>query len=32
MLMGLPKHYWEQEYIDTDLGPYAKALIWDNDP
>lgn len=31
MLMGLPEDYWEQEFIDMVLGPFARAVSWDND-
>lgn len=30
--MGLPEDYWEQEYIDSVLGPFARAVRWENDP
>lgn len=32
MLMGLPEDFWEDEFIDTVLGPYARTISWDNDP
>ena len=32
MLMGLPEDYWEQEFLDTVLAPYARAVSWDSDP
>jgi len=32
MLMGLREDYWEREYIDTVLGPYARTISWDKDP
>lgn len=32
MLMGFPNDYWEQEYIDTVMGPFGQAIHWDNDP
>ena len=32
MLMGLPEDYWEQEFIEMVLGPYARVVDWDNDP
>lgn len=32
MQIGLPEDYWEQEFIVTVLGPYARAISWDNDP
>jgi hypothetical protein len=30
MLMGLPEDYWEQEFIETVLGPYTRVVDWDN--
>lgn len=32
MLMGFPNDYWEQEYVDTVMGPFGKAINWGNDP
>lgn len=32
MLMGLPEDYWEQEHIDTILGPFARSISFDKDP
>ena len=32
MLMGLPQDYWDQDFIETVLGPCAKVLDWGNDP
>lgn len=28
--MGLPEDYWEQEFIETVLGPYTRVVDWDN--
>lgn len=32
MLMGFPNDYWEQEYVDAVMGPFGKAIAWNNDP
>lgn len=32
MLMGFPNDYWKQEYVDTVMRPFGKAITWDNDP
>jgi len=31
MLLGFPNDYWEQEYVDTIMGPFGKAINWDGD-
>lgn len=31
MLIRFPNDYWEREYIDTVVGPFGKAISWDND-
>lgn len=31
MMMGLPEDYWEDEFIDTVLGPFARTITWYND-
>lgn len=28
MLLGFPNDYWEQEYVDTVLGPFGKSVSW----
>lgn len=32
MLMGLPEDFWEQEFIESVLGPCARVVRWENDP
>ncbi|CAD6253344.1 unnamed protein product [Miscanthus lutarioriparius] len=32
ILMGLPEDYWEDEFIDTVLRPFARTIRWDSDP
>ena len=32
MLMGLLEDYWEDEFIDTVLRPFARTIRWDTDP
>lgn len=32
ILMGHPEDYWEHKFIDIVLGPFARAVRWDNDP
>ena len=29
MLLGYLNDYWEQEYVDTVIGPFRKAISWD---
>lgn len=32
MLMGLPKDFWEQDFIESVLAPSARVIRWDDDP
>jgi hypothetical protein len=32
MMMGLPEDYWEEEFIDMVLGPFARTVTWTKDP
>lgn len=32
MLLGLPLDYWEEEYIDTVVGPFGSMLSQHKDP
>lgn len=32
MLMGSPEDYWEDEFIDTVISPFARTITWYNDP
>jgi hypothetical protein len=31
MIMRLPEDYWEDEFIDTVLGPFARVVTREND-
>lgn len=32
MLMGLPPDFWEDEFIDSAVGSFARIISWEGDP